>query len=48
MKKIPYGISSYKTIRQQNAYYVDKTILKFKFSQVDSDIEPVEASLKKI
>jgi hypothetical protein len=25
MKKIPYGISSYKTIRQQNAYYVDKT-----------------------
>jgi len=25
MKKIPYGISSYKTIRQKNAYYVDKT-----------------------
>jgi len=25
MKQIPYGISSYKTIRQKNAYYVDKT-----------------------
>jgi hypothetical protein len=25
MKKIPYGVSSYKTIRQNNAYYVDKT-----------------------
>jgi len=24
-KKIPYGISSYKTIRQKNYYYVDKT-----------------------
>jgi len=24
-KKIPYGISSYKTIRQKNCYYVDKT-----------------------
>jgi len=24
-KKIPYGISSYKTIRQQNCYYVDKS-----------------------
>ncbi len=24
-KKIPYGISSYKTIRMQNCYYVDKT-----------------------
>jgi len=24
-KKIPYGISSYKTIRQENYYYVDKT-----------------------
>jgi hypothetical protein len=24
-KKIPYGISSYKTIRQQSFYYVDKT-----------------------
>ncbi len=24
-KKIPYGISSYKTIRQDNCYYVDKT-----------------------
>ncbi len=24
-KKIPYGISSYKTIRQENCYYVDKT-----------------------
>jgi len=23
--KIPYGISSYKTIRQENYYYVDKT-----------------------
>ncbi len=25
MKTIPYGTSSYKTIRQDNAYYVDKT-----------------------
>jgi hypothetical protein len=25
MKQIPYGISSYKTIRKENAYYVDKT-----------------------
>jgi len=25
MKKIPYGLSSYKTIRQKNGYYVDKT-----------------------
>ena len=25
MKLIPYGISSYKRLRQQNAYYVDKT-----------------------
>ncbi len=25
MKQIPYGISSYKTIRQKKAYYVDKT-----------------------
>ncbi len=25
MKQIPYGISSYKTIQQKNAYYVDKT-----------------------
>ena len=25
MKPIPYGISSYKTIRQKKAYYVDKT-----------------------
>jgi len=25
MKQIPYGISSYKTIRQENNYYVDKT-----------------------
>ncbi len=24
-KKIPYGIASYKTIRQENCYYVDKT-----------------------
>jgi hypothetical protein len=24
-KKIPYGISSYKTIKQENYYYVDKT-----------------------
>lgn len=24
-KRIPYGISSYKTIRQHNCYYVDKT-----------------------
>ena len=24
-KKIPYGISSYKTIRRENCYYVDKT-----------------------
>jgi hypothetical protein len=24
-KKIPYGIASYKTIRQKNCYYVDKT-----------------------
>ncbi len=25
MKKIPYGIASYKSIRQQDCYYVDKT-----------------------
>ena len=25
MKPIPYGVSSYKTIQQENAYYVDKT-----------------------
>ena len=24
-KRIPYGISSYKRIRQENRYYVDKT-----------------------
>jgi hypothetical protein len=25
MKQIPYGVSSYKSIRQDNDYYVDKT-----------------------
>jgi len=25
MKKIPYGISSYETIKTDNYYYIDKT-----------------------
>jgi hypothetical protein len=32
-KKIPYGISSYKTIRRENCYYVDKTRFIPQFEQ---------------